>query len=413
MKKNSYFKLKSGFTIVELLVIVVIIGILATLTIVSYSGIQKRAAIATLESDLANVRTQLAIEYSTTGGYPPSEASANEGKGFAKSPGTSYQYTLSGSDYCVTATSPTANESSLYLSSTTGSIEEGLCPSHSNPNIAVSQLSYEQVEAGYSHTCAIDPDNKVYCWGGNYSGQIGNGNTDNQTTPVAVSAGAMPAGAVKSITAGDYHNCAIASDDKVYCWGGNGNGQLGNGNTDDQTTPVAVSAGAMPAGAVKSITAGSSHTCAIASDDKVYCWGYNEDGELGNGDIIDQATPVAVSAGAMPAGAVKSITAGDYHTCAIASDDKAYCWGYNGDGQLGNDDSEAASQTTPVAVLAGAMPAGAVQSITAGSYHTCAIASDDKAYCWGYNGDGQLGNGNTDSQTTPSAVLAGVMPWSG
>ncbi len=411
MKKNNHSKLKTGFTIVELLVIVVIIGILATLTIVSYSGIQKRAAIVTLKSDLANVRTQLAIEYSTTGNYPPSEAAANEGQGFAKSPGTSYQYSLSGSDYCVTATSPTADESSLYLSSTTGSIEEGLCPGHTNPNIVVSQLSYEEVAIGQSHTCTIGSDDKAYCWGENYYGQLGNGNTADQTIPVAVSAGAMPAGAIKSIVTGSEHTCAIASDDKVYCWGENYRGQLGDGTTGDgQTTPVAVSAGAMPAGAVKSISAGLWNSCAIASDDKVYCWGFNGDGQLGNGNTTTpQTTPVAVLAGAMPAGAVKSIDTGDRHTCAIASDDKVYCWGINDYGELGNDDA-GTSQYTPVAVSAGAMPAGAVKSLTVGSSHACAIASDDKAYCWGDNTYGPLGNGEDIPQASPVAVLAGDMP---
>ncbi len=270
----------------------------------------------------------------------------------------------------------------------------------------------KSITAGSYHTCAIATDDKVYCWGDNGSGQLGNGNTTtSHTTPAAVSVGAMPTGVVRSITTGGQHTCVKASDDKFYCWGSNGNGQLGNGSTEatNQTSPVAVLNGDMPVGIVKSIAVGFDHTCAIASDDRVYCWGQNTYNQLGNGNTVDQNIPVAVSAGAMPAGAVKSIAAGGEHTCVIASDDKVYCWGYNGSGQLGNGNKT--NQTTPVAVLAGAMPAGAVRSITAGAYHTCAIASDEKVYCWGNNYYGQLGDGNTRTdQTSPVAVLNGAMP---
>jgi alpha-tubulin suppressor-like RCC1 family protein len=225
----------------------------------------------------------------------------------------------------------------------------------------------------------------------------------------------MPAGAtVKQIAMGAGHACVIASDKKVYCWGGGSNGQLGNGlTTATQTTPVAVSQGAMPAGAtVKQIAAGVAHNCVIASDSKTYCWGAGTSGQLGNSSTAsDMTTPVAVVQGATPAGSTfTQITGGTNYTCAIASDSKGYCWGLASSYQLGN--GSTATQAAPVAVQQGAMPTGAVlQLIAAGATHTCAIASDSIGYCWGAGTNGRLGNGSTSQQTSPSALSDGQMPW--
>jgi alpha-tubulin suppressor-like RCC1 family protein len=264
---------------------------------------------------------------------------------------------------------------------------------------------------GYTH-CGIASDDKAYCWGYNGYGQIGDGTTTSRYTPTAVAQGAMPSGATfKSLTAGYYHICGIASDDKAYCWGYNGYGQLGDGGTGDRYNPMPVAQGAMPSGATfKSLTAGSWHTCGIASDDKAYCWGYNPYAQLGDGGTSNRYMPTAVAQGAMPSGAmVKSLSAGYYHTCSIASDDKAYCWGLNNNGHVG--DGTTSGRSTPTAVAQGAMPSGAtVKSVTAGMYNTCGIASDDKAYCWGNNDYGQIGDGTTSGRSTPTAVAQGAMP---
>ncbi|HRQ86808.1 MAG TPA: RCC1 repeat-containing protein, partial [Candidatus Saccharibacteria bacterium] len=144
--------------------------------------------------------------------------------------------------------------------------------------------------------CAI-ADGEVYCWGSNWSGQLGDGTNDDSNVPVAVSTDGVLAGkTVTSISAGQSQTCAIA-DGKAYCWGENWNGELGNGTNDHSSVPMAVVAdGAL---ADKTVTAISSspggwHTCAIA-DGAVYCWGAGESGELGNGSNITYDVPVAVS----------------------------------------------------------------------------------------------------------------------
>ncbi len=273
--------------------------------------------------------------------------------------------------------------------------------------------NFVSISLGNTHSCGIDSVGQGYCWGQGASGRLGNGGTSNSSIPVVVSQGAIPAGVtLSSISAGGSHTCAIGSNSKGYCWGYNYYGQLGNGSTTQATTPVAVSQGAMPAGVtLQSISTGFNHTCAIGSNGKGYCWGYNYYGQLGNGSTTQSTTPVAVSQGAIPAGVtLKSISAGDNHTCAIGSNDKGYCWGYNYYGQLGNGSTTQA--TTPVSVSQGAIPSGGTfLNISTGSSHTCATVESlsgmvlrKNVYCWGLNSNGQLGDGTTTQRTTPILV---------
>ncbi|HZJ34747.1 MAG TPA: hypothetical protein VFD55_01900, partial [Candidatus Angelobacter sp.] len=158
---------------------------------------------------------------------------------------------------------------------------------------------------------------------------------------------------------------------------------------------------------IKSIKAGGAYrTCAIASDDQAYCWGFNGNGELGNNSTINSLVPVAVyTAGVLSGKTIKSIATGGSHNCVIASDDQAYCWGMNRSGPLGNNSST--SSSVPVAVnTTGVLNGKTIKSISASSEHTCAIASDNLAYCWGKNDYGQLGNGLGGNSYVPVFVFA-------
>ena len=142
----------------------------------------------------------------------------------------------------------------------------------------------------------------------------------------------------KQSSAGFYHSCAIVLNDKAYCWGSNNNGQLGNGSTTSSRVPVAVNMSGVLAGkTIKQISAGGDHSCVIASDDKLYCWGFNSNGELGNNSSVSSSVPVAVNTDGVLAGKViKQMSAGFSNTCAVDSGYGIYCWGYNSNGQLGN-----------------------------------------------------------------------------
>lgn len=270
------------------------------------------------------------------------------------------------------------------------------------------------VVAGGGATCAISIDSKPYCWGYNSVGQLGNGNTINSASPADVSNGAIPVGVDSvSLSGGGGTVCMLGSDAKIYCWGGNDTGQLGNGNTTNSSLPVAVQQGAVPAGvSVRGLSVGGglgTNACMLGSDGNAYCWGGNSRGQLGNGSTINSSTPVLVSRGSMPVGVtIRSISTSGETTCALGTDDKAYCWGRNDWGQIGNGTTVASS--TPVAVSQGAIPAGVtLRSISVGQA-TCAVGSDSKAYCWGYNMNGLLGNGTTTASNVPVAVSQGSMP---
>jgi alpha-tubulin suppressor-like RCC1 family protein len=261
-------------------------------------------------------------------------------------------------------------------------------------------VSFSSIKAGFYHTCALGSDASAYCWGRDDNGQLGNGSTltDNQPSPSQVQ---MPAGvSFSSIAAGANHTCALGSDASAYCWGNDGGGQLGNGSTLTASQP-SPSQMQMPTGvSFSSIAAGNSHTCAMGSDARAYCWGTDINGQLGNGTALtsNQPSPSRVQ---VPAGvSFSSIETGGSHTCALGSDASAYCWGRDDYGQLGNGSTLTGNQPSPSRVQ---MPAGvSFSSIEAGGFFTCALGSDAGAYCWGWDGNGQLGNGTTLTANQPS-----------
>src|ERR1035438_7848891 len=160
-------------------------------------------------------------------------------------------------------------------------------------------------------------------------------------------------------------------------------------------------------GAAALITAGSFHSCAIESG-KAYCWGDNGSGQLGNGSTVGSSVPVAVDTSGVLAGqALTQITAGDASTCALDAAGAAYCWGNNGSGQLG-DGGTVSNSSVPVAVdTSGVLAGKTLTQITADGYHTCVLDAVGAAYCWGDNGTGQLGDGGTAfDSSVPVAVDA-------
>ena len=210
---------------------------------------------------------------------------------------------------------------------------------------------------------------------------------------------AAPASAAESsattIAAGYTHACMIRSG-KAYCWGNNTYGELGNNSTASSSTPVAVYTGGVLSGlTMTQITAGNGFTCALASTGAAYCWGYNADGELGNNVTLpgaQQDTPVAVS-GSLD---LTQISAGEYSVCALTTGSVAYCWGQNTDGQLG--DGSTTSSSKPV-------EEGTVTEVNVGGLFSCAISPDaGGTYCVGQGTSGQLGNGSTSNSTTPVEV---------
>ncbi|HQZ86420.1 MAG TPA: hypothetical protein PLB21_12445, partial [Actinomycetota bacterium] len=270
---------------------------------------------------------------------------------------------------------------------------------------ADANLLFTEVAAGDTHACGIS-QGTVYCWGTNDYGELGLGTTTAAAAPKAVTYGGLVGRFATDVTAGTDFTCAIA-DGQAFCWGRGASGRLGTGNSANATTPTAVTTNTM-IGTVTSLSAGGSHACAVAAG-VAYCWGLGDDGRLGNGASSgSQVNPIAVTTSSTPLAGrtISSISAGTSHSCAVA-DAMAFCWGLNTNGRLG--DNTTTARTTAVAVLtSGVLMGRSVSRISAGAAHTCAIA-DAKAFCWGNGASGRLGNSTTSQSLAPVAVTTSSM----
>ncbi|MEX2157052.1 MAG: Ig-like domain-containing protein [Gemmatimonadales bacterium] len=211
-----------------------------------------------------------------------------------------------------------------------------------------------------------------------------------------------------SMTAGSFHSCGITTSGAAYCWGWNQDGQLGDGSEFSRLIPVAVTGGVT----FSVLSATFFHTCGVTTSGAAYCWGDNLYGRLGIGidSPDDSRVPAAVTGGL----AFAVVSTGDAHTCGVTTSGAAYCWGRNYEGQLGvgvttgpescstrgGTPSVLACSTVPVLVAGGLT----LSSVSTGRTHSCGLTISGAAYCWGDNGSGQLGNGTTTSSAMPVAV---------
>ncbi|MCK5592111.1 MAG: PQQ-binding-like beta-propeller repeat protein [Candidatus Pacebacteria bacterium] len=303
-------------------------------------------------------------------------------------------------------------------------------------------INMKSIENGYSHTCTLSNEGGVYCWGYATEGAMGDDQYKiHRFTPVRVHEGEATGvdsdgtylTNIKSIEAGRYYTCALSNAGNTYCWGTAGAGGLGDNFSKRRVTPIRVhdgeATGADSDGTylinIESITCGVSHTCVVSNGGNAYCWGSGlYHGQLGDDQAMDcRYTPIRVHDG-VATGAdsdgmylinIESIAAGSYHTCAISNASNTYCWGDASDGRLG-DNQTAIDRFTPIrvhdGVATGADSDGTyltnMKSIEAGYDHTCAISNDDDVYCWGAGTSGKLGNNSTIDRRTPIRVHDGV-----
>jgi len=268
---------------------------------------------------------------------------------------------------------------------------------------------FRSIAAGGSHTCALMESGGVMCWGNDKYGQLGGsgiaptpeptqpapGETESATNTPLPTEGST--GRAASIAAGRNHSCAVTTAGGVRCWGRNEHGELGNGTFIDSGAPVNVSG--LSSG-VEAVVAGWGHTCALTKTGGVKCWGYNKNGELGNGANQNLNRPVDVRG---LTGGVTALEAADDHTCAILATGAVKCWGYNMYGQLGDGTPENRNIPVEVAGLS-----GPITALAAGWGHTCALSAAGGVKCWGNNEYGQLGVESKKETIQTPVIVSGL-----
>lgn len=255
--------------------------------------------------------------------------------------------------------------------------------------------SLATVSGSHAHDCAVAAEGALWCWGANDAGQLGIGpdGTASWSDPISIE-GVAP---WVSVGVARGHTCSIQHDGSLWCWGDNTHGQLGVGDVSMSDEPVRVDE---DADWVR-LALGTSHTCGLQSDGSLWCWGSNENGNLGLGpdtpsDFVARQ-PMLVSTG------WSEIDAGTAHTCGIRDDGTLWCWGDNSLRQLGLG-SDVQPHYSPELVTADSDWA----SVSSGSVHSCSLKQSGKLYCWGHNQDGALGHGDDDLQNPRNFVPSQV-----
>ena len=310
----------------------------------------------------------------------------------------------------------------LVLVSAIGVVSQSAAPV-TNASVSVEALSNpSKSSGGDGFMCLIANGSAVQCSGLNDQGQLGDGTTANRNYLSAIASDGKIS-SPSAVAAGKAHACAVSGSGssspgagKLYCWGDNQFGQLGNGANVDSSVPVLVSdSGAFVNASVLGVIAGDNHTCAItaiSSVNRLFCWGYNNKGQLGDNSTVNKNVPTAVQ-GVFATGGTDSsganfypwVTAGAEHTCAVSSanSNNIYCWGANGSGQLGNNSTTDSLLPVSTGLVGGSAGSARSSFIASGSEFTCASWSGS-IKCWGENASGQMGNGGTTDVLVPTLV---------
>jgi len=266
------------------------------------------------------------------------------------------------------------------------------------PVAVVGGHAFRSIAVGSIHSCGITTDSTAWCWGSNSAGQLGDSSTTSRSQPTAVRGGLKWIAVAPAGYSSLEHTCGITATGAAYCWGSGSNGQLGTGSNASSTVPVPVAGGLT---FTQLAVAGlfGSFTCGVTTGGAAYCWGANRFGTLGRGDTVSSSSPVAVAGGL----SFSEVTAGSAFACGRTISAGVYCWGNNTVGQMGQGFFGFES-LSPIPVQTGLV----FRQVAVGQLHTCGLAADSAAWCWGRNQEGQLGTGTLFSSTAPRAVAGGL-----
>ena len=314
--------------------------------------------------------------------------------GFASIPFTGRSVTFSNNGYTRCELSST-QAAYCWGDNTFGQVGDGTTVNRSVPTLVGGALSFASLADGKAdHACGLTAGGQAYCWGSNAFGQLGDGTTTDRTGPVAVGGGLTFTKLAVSLNA----SCGLTAGGVMRCWGSAGYGLYGDGVQGAvRLAPTVVSTGGVT---FTSIALGRQHVCAVATGGAIYCWGNNVNGQIGDGTFITRTAPAALNDGRT----YSSVAAGTSQTCGLTTGGAAFCWGAGASGQLGT--GTTASTSTPLAV-AGGLTFSAIAA--SNSSHSCGLTAAGSMYCWGNNGNNQLGDGTPTQRLVPTPVLTSVV----
>lgn len=283
------------------------------------------------------------------------------------------------------------------------------------PALLSVSATFAELDGAYgNHLCGITSDHTGYCWGRNDFGQTGS----STLRGTGVTPASLGAHAWSSLSPGRLSTCGVDTVGSGYCWGSNQRGEIGNPSTLTGSTASPAPTLVTSSVKFKSIATGWEHACGLSTDGTAFCWGDNVNGQLGIGTFAtSQSSPTAV----MTSEHFSTLAAAGEFTCGLTLDGRAMCWGGNAYGQLG--DGTTTTRLAPVSVTGGLKfasiavatffvsappPELPAAPLAAAPGHACALTETGQAYCWGWNGWGQLGDGSTLDHHAPTAVAGGL-----
>jgi len=248
--------------------------------------------------------------------------------------------------------------------------------------------SFTKLAGNHFHACGLTADGLAYCWGRNGDGELGDETTTHRETPVAVNQGELR---FKDISISYYTACALTMEGEAYCWGGNTRGELGDGTLISSPTPQKV----IGMNTFTSIKSTDYSYCALTPQGRLYCWGSNHAGQLGDGTTTERLEPTPVQEDLTFA----SFDMGWEHVCGVTPAGELYCWGSNENLQLGVENLPVLP--FPIRVHESLL----FSQVSCGSGHTCSITQSGDVYCWGSDFAGQLGDGTNTSTASPTPIV--------
>jgi len=279
-----------------------------------------------------------------------------------------------------------------------GRLGDGTTTSRTSPVSVVGGFTdWCQVSAGGFHSLAVRSNGTAWAWGLNASGQLGNATTTSRRSPVSVVGGFTD---WCQVSAGNGHSLGVRFNGTAWAWGSNNVGRLGDNTQSNRSSPVSV------VGSFTDwcqVSAGGFHSLGVRSNGTAWAWGYNGNGQLGDDTVTTRSSPVSVVGGFTD---WCQVSAGGFHSLAVRSNGTAWAWGYNGNGQLG--DNTTTSRTSPVSVVGGFTD---WVQVSAGAGHSLGVRVNGTAWAWGCNAQGRLGDGTLTSRRSPVSVVGGFTDW--